>query len=660
MMKNIYFILCFFIAGFTFSQSPSLINYQGIARDAAGVPITTPVKIRFEIYSSLSGGTAVYSEVQTTSTNSLGIFSTQIGKTTGTINVNWGSGNNWFLDVAIDPTNVGTNFISTGRQQLVSVPYALYARESSNGLPPGDKNGQTLRWDTTLATGPAWVKDNNLTNDGSHVGIGLLPAGLKSRLHVITNAIADTSVIFAYHPNIASKGAAVRGIASGNVASSTSTADPFAGAIFGGSHSSSNTGNGMAIGNFGSGASNGLGIGVAGIAYGGAATSTAVGLYATSLGVPGSKTIAAIFDKGSVYFNDSIFITGTNSVNANPGDVLTLSPYGRAKWQAPGGSSSPFTTSANFVHLTAGNLNNRVVIGAGTPNLFGYGNKFTVLNPTGNNDTAVSVIQNSNKLAMFVTANSSSASAIYAKTNASGSSTAPAIFGEATGSSTNNAGVYGLSNNFSTGVKGYSGSFNGVWGESNGGTGVLGQSSSGFAARFLLTANFSSNPGVYIATNSNPPALKAESFGTGPAIEAVQSNAAAGSSNISLLIKNGHISTTGTNTNAACFTTTSFGATGFVANKATGSNDVRGEILATFTPSAVIPSGGFVTITVNFEKPYSGGLPNVHIECMEQVTASLGRFISGGSSSGFTVRFFNNTPGGMGLSGLNFKYFVIE
>ena len=68
-------------------------------------------------------------ETQTATTNSLGLFTVQIGAGTvvsGTIaNVGWGSGAN-FLKVEIDPAG-GTNYTVTGTSQLLSV-LMLYMR----------------------------------------------------------------------------------------------------------------------------------------------------------------------------------------------------------------------------------------------------------------------------------------------------------------------------------------------------------------------------------------------------------------------------------------------------------------------------------------------------------------------------------------------------
>jgi len=70
------------------------------------------VALRFEI---LQGATTFYSEDQTgVSVNSLGLFSTQIGKT-GTLPAVWANGT-YSLKVSIDTLN-GTNFVALGNPQ---------------------------------------------------------------------------------------------------------------------------------------------------------------------------------------------------------------------------------------------------------------------------------------------------------------------------------------------------------------------------------------------------------------------------------------------------------------------------------------------------------------------------------------------------------------
>lgn len=110
-----------------FSQSPSLINYQGIARDGDGNALPNQaITLRFEILQGNINGPVIYTDNQTAvTTNSLGLFSTQIGKN-GTLNqVNWQSGP-LFLRISVDPAG-GSALVLLGTQQIVSVPYAIHA-----------------------------------------------------------------------------------------------------------------------------------------------------------------------------------------------------------------------------------------------------------------------------------------------------------------------------------------------------------------------------------------------------------------------------------------------------------------------------------------------------------------------------------------------------
>jgi len=167
-MKYIYILFLGICSSFIFSQSPQLINYQGLVRKANGTPLTAaPLKIKFEIFPQLSGGTAAFTEIQSVTSNTLGLFSTQIGKTTGSINVSWGA-SQWFLEVYVDTTNTGTSFISLGRQQMVSVPYALYAEKAGsappqslqlNGNALGISGGNTV----TLPSSPSYTTGTGLS-----------------------------------------------------------------------------------------------------------------------------------------------------------------------------------------------------------------------------------------------------------------------------------------------------------------------------------------------------------------------------------------------------------------------------------------------------------------------------------------------------------------
>jgi hypothetical protein len=141
-MKKLFFstsIFVLFLINFMgFAQAPpEVINYQAIARDTAGHAINNSLnlKIKFTIWDALSGGSIVFSETHTpVNTNRYGLFALQIGKvnTSGFSSINWATGN-VFLEVEID-TLGGNNYTAMGRTQMVSVPYALYAKTAGGGL----------------------------------------------------------------------------------------------------------------------------------------------------------------------------------------------------------------------------------------------------------------------------------------------------------------------------------------------------------------------------------------------------------------------------------------------------------------------------------------------------------------------------------------------
>jgi hypothetical protein len=135
MKKIIYTLIA--ILGFakTYAQAPLGIPYQAAARKANGQALTnTAIKVRFSILDSVAIGTVAFKETHTTTTNALGMFNLNVGMgtaITGTLaGVNWGN-NAKFLQVELDTTATGNNYMLMGIQQLMSVPYALFSTSTS-------------------------------------------------------------------------------------------------------------------------------------------------------------------------------------------------------------------------------------------------------------------------------------------------------------------------------------------------------------------------------------------------------------------------------------------------------------------------------------------------------------------------------------------------
>lgn len=163
----------FFTLGLA-AQVPQYINYQAVVRNAAGTPVAggTAVKFRFTILDGSATGTPVYTEVSNSLTsNPSGLVNTAIGINSSLSSVTWGTGTKW-LKVEADVNNTGS-YTDMGTQQLVSVPFALYAANSPAGATgntgPAGPTGPTGAGTAGAAgptgpTGPAGAAGSNGLN----------------------------------------------------------------------------------------------------------------------------------------------------------------------------------------------------------------------------------------------------------------------------------------------------------------------------------------------------------------------------------------------------------------------------------------------------------------------------------------------------------------
>ncbi len=128
-MKNfLTLILISFIPSILFAQSPQSIPYQAVVRNADGsVMSNIAMTMTFKIHDVAAAGTIVYQESHSTTSNAQGLVVLQVGQgqaSVGTFdNINWGSGAK-FLHVVMNAAN---GEVDLGTQQMMSVPYVLYA-----------------------------------------------------------------------------------------------------------------------------------------------------------------------------------------------------------------------------------------------------------------------------------------------------------------------------------------------------------------------------------------------------------------------------------------------------------------------------------------------------------------------------------------------------
>lgn len=172
MTKYLISICCLLNISTFFAQAPESFKYQAVARDLSGQTVNnSTISLRLSILNESANGSVVFQETQSVLTNDFGLFAVSIGEgilTAGNFSgINWAEGEK-FLKVETDFTG-GAVYNEMGTSQLLSVPYALYAKYAGTAfLPNGTFAGNTSFWN-----GNEWVINNsNIYNNGNFVGLG--------------------------------------------------------------------------------------------------------------------------------------------------------------------------------------------------------------------------------------------------------------------------------------------------------------------------------------------------------------------------------------------------------------------------------------------------------------------------------------------------------
>ena len=132
------FIISLFLLVATFcanAQAPDRLSYQGVIRNASNALVTNQtIGMKVSILQGSAFGSVVFAETQLTATNTNGLATILIGNgvfVSGNLStINWANGP-YFIKTETDP-NGGTNYSITATTQLMSVPYALYAKKSTS------------------------------------------------------------------------------------------------------------------------------------------------------------------------------------------------------------------------------------------------------------------------------------------------------------------------------------------------------------------------------------------------------------------------------------------------------------------------------------------------------------------------------------------------
>jgi hypothetical protein len=157
-MKRISLLLVFCVVLLSIAHAqvpPNAFNYSAIARNAAGDPIaTSTIGIQITILKTSPTGASQYSENHFVNTDAFGLFNLAIGagsvQSGNMATIDW-SNDTYYLKVGMD-ANGGSSFLTMGTTQLLSVPYALYAKSAGSVGGTGSSVGNLIF--PTITTNP--------------------------------------------------------------------------------------------------------------------------------------------------------------------------------------------------------------------------------------------------------------------------------------------------------------------------------------------------------------------------------------------------------------------------------------------------------------------------------------------------------------------------
>ena len=185
-------VLGLMMAACTFADSPRLLNFQGRLTDTLGDPIVGNSTITFSLYDVAAGGTPLWTETQSVTSNDEGLYSVLLGSVTA-LNLDFDI--QYYLGITVSGESE-----MTPRFQLASTAYSLNGITSVNNVKNGGGNIDLVAG-TNITITPDDVMDTiRIDAAGSTGGVTSITAGnglTKTTSEPDVTLEADMSVLAA-------------------------------------------------------------------------------------------------------------------------------------------------------------------------------------------------------------------------------------------------------------------------------------------------------------------------------------------------------------------------------------------------------------------------------------------------------------------------------
>ena len=701
-MKFYLLVLISIVSITSFSQTaPPFINYQGVARNASGVPITNAtnpnISIKFEIYPSQTATSFSFSEIQQNiPLSSLGLFSTKIGAVNNLNSINWSTGS-WYLEVFIDLNNGNNPTQSLGRQQLISVPYALFADKAGSAPAPNvtftnnilSVGGNTAAILTTTYTAGNGINitsgvisntlaSSNTTVTGTNNAIVTNPSSniynVAVKAQTLTIVPGDTlkstlggSVLLprttiTASTNIGLAGNPINGYTISNIAPGSSSTSLVAGntniqlipglnsyTLNSHSYNLSNSSNTLTLQNSPGSVSNTVVMPLTTIS-----PSNGIGVTGSPLSgyvITNTATPSISFTSATVGTLNSG--AGTSSTFTIPSPVLSGGTGIAIGGTWPNQTISALSTGSTAAWSTLGNT------GTNPPsNFLGTTDNKEIVFKTNNNQHAVITTSGNVGIGIPIPLAKLDVSAVNGPViNASLSGTGNVITANTSGAgtvinaNTSGAGI-GINVNATTGT-------------------AINTSNNGPLAT-INASNISSGPAITSTANVGSALIASNNSATAPAVIITNTSSASGAialnvtsantgtGQVALQLNNGHLKSTGT-TPSVSIVGNGLGGFTPTASITPQSTDMKGTITVSIPSFTGASPLGFVDVNVVFNKQYNTGT-TVLLTPVEPSRFSY--IVTAQNGGNFTVKIINNNSVTAsfvaGFNFLRFNYFVIE